>query len=119
MKGIYLRTLTFKKSVIYLIKVNYTPYNYTPCNSTWTSLLSRDMRIASAYLDLCYTSNHKSTSFFPRFFSWVLCYSNLESLIFGLSHYPLEQKELSPVLYTVSLQTTFRNMNSAIWAVGQ
>ena len=33
MKGIYWRTLTFKKSVIYLIKVNYTP-----CNSTWTCL---------------------------------------------------------------------------------
>ena len=32
MKGIYWRTLTFKKSVIYLIKVNYTSYNYTPCN---------------------------------------------------------------------------------------
>ena len=27
MKGIYWRTLTFKKSVIYLIKVNYTLYN--------------------------------------------------------------------------------------------
>ena len=38
MKGIYWRTLTFKKSVIYLIKVNYTSYNYTPCNSTWTCL---------------------------------------------------------------------------------
>ena len=25
---------TFKKSVIYIIKVNYTSYNYTPCNST-------------------------------------------------------------------------------------
>ena len=40
MKGIYWRTLTFKKSVIYLIKVNYTSYNYTPCNSTWTCLIS-------------------------------------------------------------------------------
>ena len=39
MKGIYWQTLTFKKSVIYLIKVNYTSYNYTPCNSTWTCLL--------------------------------------------------------------------------------
>ena len=38
MKGIYLHTLTFKKSVIYLKKVNYTPYNYTPCNSAWTCL---------------------------------------------------------------------------------
>ena len=26
MKGIYWQTLTFKKSVIYLIKVNYTSY---------------------------------------------------------------------------------------------
>ena len=34
MKGIYWRTLTFKKSVIYLIKVNYTSYNYTP-NIRW------------------------------------------------------------------------------------
>ena len=40
MRGIYWRALTFKKSVIYLIKVNYTSYNYTPCNSTWTCLLS-------------------------------------------------------------------------------
>ena len=40
MKGIYWRTLTFKKSVIYLTKVNYTPYNYTPCNNTWTCILS-------------------------------------------------------------------------------
>jgi hypothetical protein len=39
MKGNYWRTLTFKKGVIYLIKVNYTWYNYTPCNSTWTCLL--------------------------------------------------------------------------------
>ena len=39
MKGIYLRTLTFKKSVIYLIKVNYTPYNYTLCNNTWMCLM--------------------------------------------------------------------------------
>ena len=39
MKGIYWRTLTFKKSVIYLIKVNYTLYNYTPCKSTWTCLM--------------------------------------------------------------------------------
>ena len=29
----------FQKSVIYLIKVNYTPYNYTPRNSTWTCLM--------------------------------------------------------------------------------
>ena len=29
----------FQKSVIYLIKVNYTSYNYTPCNSTWTCLM--------------------------------------------------------------------------------
>ena len=42
MKGIYWRTLTFKKSVIYLIKVNYTSYNYTPCNSTWTCLQAVD-----------------------------------------------------------------------------
>ena len=32
------RTLIFKKSVIYLIKVNYTSHNYTLCNSTWTCL---------------------------------------------------------------------------------
>ena len=38
MKGIYWRTLTFKKSVIYPIKVNYTSYNYTPYNSTWMCL---------------------------------------------------------------------------------
>ena len=31
--------LLSKKSVIYLTKVNYTSYNYTPCNSTWTCLL--------------------------------------------------------------------------------
>jgi hypothetical protein len=36
MKGIYWRTITFKKSVIYLKKVNYKSYNYTPCNSTLT-----------------------------------------------------------------------------------
>ena len=30
--------LLSKKSVIYLIKVNYTLYNYAPCNSTWTCL---------------------------------------------------------------------------------
>ena len=41
MKGIYWQTLTFKKSVIYLIKVNYTSYNYTPCNSTWTCLIEK------------------------------------------------------------------------------
>ena len=39
MKGIFWRTLTFKKSVIYPIKVNYTSYNCTPCNSTWTCLI--------------------------------------------------------------------------------
>ena len=39
MKEIHLRPLTFNKSVIYLIKVNYTSYNYTPSNSTWTCLL--------------------------------------------------------------------------------
>ena len=44
MKGIYWQTLTFKKSVIYLIKVNYTSYNYTPCNSTWMCLLKYVMK---------------------------------------------------------------------------
>jgi hypothetical protein len=39
MNRIYWRTLTFKKSVICLIKVNYTSYNYTLGNSTWTCLL--------------------------------------------------------------------------------
>ena len=39
MKGIYWRSLTFKKSVIYLKKVICTSYNYTPCDSTWTCLL--------------------------------------------------------------------------------
>ena len=39
MKGIYWRTLTFKKKCIYIIKVNYTLYKYTPCNSTWTCLM--------------------------------------------------------------------------------
>ena len=38
MKGIHWQTLTFKKSVIFLIKVNYTSHNYTACNSTWTCL---------------------------------------------------------------------------------
>ena len=38
MRAINWRTLTFKKSVIYLIKVNYTSYKYTPCNSTWMCL---------------------------------------------------------------------------------
>ena len=42
MKGIYWPTLTFKKSVIYPIKVNYTSNNYTPCNSTWTCLIGYD-----------------------------------------------------------------------------
>ena len=40
MKGIYWQTLTFKKSVIYLIKVNYTSYNYMPGNCTWTCLIA-------------------------------------------------------------------------------
>ena len=50
MKGIYWPTLTFKKSVIYLIKVNYTSYNYMPCNSsTWTCPFSfpRNVHIKS------------------------------------------------------------------------
>ena len=38
MKGIYWRTLTFQKSVIYLVKVNYTSYNYMLCNGTLTHL---------------------------------------------------------------------------------
>ena len=37
MKGIYWQTLTFKKSVIYITKVNCM--SYTPlCNTTWTCL---------------------------------------------------------------------------------
>ena len=37
MKGIYWQTLTLKKSVIYITKVNYM--SYTPlCNTTWTCL---------------------------------------------------------------------------------
>ena len=39
MKGIYWPTLTFKKSVIYLIKVNYTSYNDTPFNSRYRNAL--------------------------------------------------------------------------------
>ena len=41
MKGIFTgqTLLSKKKSVIYMIKVNYSLYNYTPCNSTWMCLL--------------------------------------------------------------------------------
>jgi hypothetical protein len=63
MKGIYWRTLTFKKCVIYLIKVNYTSYNYKPCNSTWTCLLSLPPAVRSVksqkYIPDSYSSNEK------------------------------------------------------------
>ena len=58
MKGIYWWTLTFKKSVIYQIKVNYTSYNYTPCNSTWTCLLC--MTVA------CFHENFPSQRIWPH-----------------------------------------------------
>jgi hypothetical protein len=40
MKGIHWRALTFKKSGIYLVKLNYTLNNYTPYNSTWMCLIA-------------------------------------------------------------------------------
>ena len=50
MIGIYWRTLTFKKSVIYLTKVNYTAYNYTQCNSTRTCLIMNIESILALHL---------------------------------------------------------------------
>ena len=40
MKGMTAPMKKITWCVIYLIKVNYTSYNYTPCNSTWTCLIN-------------------------------------------------------------------------------
>ena len=39
--------------MIYLIKVNYTSYNYTPCNSTWTCLQRKVCHLKQRTSSLC------------------------------------------------------------------
>ena len=63
MKGIYWQTLTFKKSVIYLTKVNYTSYSYMPCNSTWMCLLTTNFLIFSLIIPTYPWQSHFSNFF--------------------------------------------------------
>ena len=90
MEGIHWRTLTLKKSVIYLIKVNYTLYNYTSCNSTW----------------MC----HKPASVTEA--EWSEIYSNsIPKVQTGLSSFLLYHHSIA-----ITLQNHFTfQFNSSLW----
>ena len=52
MKGIYWLTLTLKKSVINLIKVNYTSNNDTPCDRGCRAKFASGLNIIIGHTDI-------------------------------------------------------------------